>query len=90
MEVIRENLGRNWRKLGRKLRLGEVKLEDISNRHPKDLEDTTMELLKEWKKSRKAEARTEELIEALRDCQLNLTADKIQEKLQIKGLISSG
>lgn len=88
-EVIRDNLGRNWRKLGRKLRLGEIKLESIATRHPTDMEETAMELLKEWRKIRGPEAQTKELIAALRDCQLNLTADKIQEKLKQKGLSSS-
>uniref|UniRef100_A0A1A8FCR8 Fas (Tnfrsf6)-associated via death domain n=1 Tax=Nothobranchius korthausae TaxID=1143690 RepID=A0A1A8FCR8_9TELE len=81
-EVMTEHLGRNWRKLGRKLRISEVKLDSISSRHPRDLEETTMELLKEWRKSRGAEARAEELILALRDCQLNLTADEVEEKMR--------
>uniref|UniRef100_A0A1A7XR71 Fas (Tnfrsf6)-associated via death domain n=1 Tax=Iconisemion striatum TaxID=60296 RepID=A0A1A7XR71_9TELE len=81
-EVMAEHLGRNWRKLGRKLKIGEVKLDSISSRHPTDLEETTMELLKEWRKSRGAEARAEELILALRDCQLNLTADELVEKIR--------
>ncbi|XP_044052673.1 protein FADD [Siniperca chuatsi] len=80
-EVIAENLGRNWRKLGRKLGLNEVKLESISKRHPTELEETVVELLKEWRKSRGAEARTEELIKALRACQHNLTADKVEDRL---------
>ncbi|XP_041847064.1 protein FADD [Melanotaenia boesemani] len=84
-EVIAENLGRNWRKLGRKLRLSEVKLESVSKRHPTDLEETAVELLKEWRKSRGAEARTEELIHALRLCDFNLTADKVEEKLKALG-----
>ncbi|XP_014834882.1 PREDICTED: FAS-associated death domain protein isoform X2 [Poecilia mexicana] len=88
-EVIRDNLGRNWRKLGRKLRLGETKLDSIATRQPTDLEETAMELLKEWRKIRGPEVQTKELIAALRDCQLNLTADKIQEKLEQKGLSSS-
>ncbi|XP_043998113.1 protein FADD [Gambusia affinis] len=88
-EVIRDNLGRNWRKLGRKLRLGETKMDSIATRHPTDLEETAMELLKEWRKIRGPEVQTKELIAALRDCQLNLTADKIQEKLEQKGLSSS-
>lgn len=80
-EVIAENLGKAWRKLGRKLGLTEVKLESISKRHPTDLEETVLELLKEWRKSRGAEARTEELIRALRACQHNLTADKVEHRL---------
>lgn len=77
-----ECLGRNWRKLGRKLGLKDVKLESISKRHPTDLEETAVELLKEWRKSRGAEARTEELIAALRACQFNMTADKVEDKLR--------
>ncbi|KAM9318843.1 FAS-associated death domain protein [Pholidichthys leucotaenia] len=80
-DVIAENVGRPWRKLGRKLGLSEVKLDSISaNRHT-DLEEVVRELLKEWRKMKGAEARTEELIKALRDCQLNMTADKVEEKL---------
>ncbi|XP_068566849.1 FAS-associated death domain protein [Cebidichthys violaceus] len=79
-EVIAENLGRNWRKLGRKLGLTDVKLESISSRHT-DLEETARELLKEWRRSRRAEARASELVAALRACQLNLTADNVVDRL---------
>ncbi|XP_023281317.1 FAS-associated death domain protein-like [Seriola lalandi dorsalis] len=81
-EVIAENLGRSWRKLGRKLGLKEIKLESINRRHPTDLEETAVELLKEWRKSQGAGARVEQLIEALRLCQFNLTADKVEDKLK--------
>lgn len=81
-DVIQENLGKNWRKLGRKLGLKDIKLESISRRHPTDLEETAVELLKEWRKSRGADARTEDLIAALRACQLNMTADKVEDKLK--------
>ncbi|TDH16715.1 hypothetical protein EPR50_G00000830 [Perca flavescens] len=80
-EVIAEHLGRSWRKLGRRLGLNDVKLDSISRRHPTDLEETTRELLKEWRKSRGAEARTAQLVEALRACQFNLTADKVEDRL---------
>ncbi len=84
-EVIAENLGKNWRRLGRKLGLTDVKLESISKRHPTDLEETAIELLKEWRKKSGAEARTEELIKALRACQFNLTADKVEKRLATLG-----
>ncbi|KAL3993505.1 polymeric immunoglobulin receptor [Sarotherodon galilaeus] len=80
-EVIAENLGKSWRKLGRKLGLSETKLESISKKHPTDLEETAVELLKEWGKSQGAEAQTKMLIDALRACQLNMTADKVEERL---------
>ncbi|KAI9517800.1 hypothetical protein NQZ68_000969 [Dissostichus eleginoides] len=80
-EVIVENLGRNWRKLGRSLGLTEVKIDSVSTRHPTDLEETTRELLKEWRRSRGAQARTQELIQALRACLLNRTADQVEDSL---------
>ncbi|XP_017275044.1 protein FADD [Kryptolebias marmoratus] len=84
-EVVAANLSRNWRKLGRRLQVSDVKLESISRKHPTDLEETTLELLKEWRRSQGAEARTEELIRALRDCQLNLTADRVEDELKNAG-----
>ncbi|XP_038125139.1 protein FADD [Cyprinodon tularosa] len=88
-QVISQNLGKNWRKLGRKLGLSEAKLESIALRHPTDLEETAMELLKEWRKSGVAGAPTDELLAALRGVQLNLTADKIQDKLRQEGLMAA-
>lgn len=84
-EVIAENLGRAWRKLGRKLHLTDVKLDSISKRHPTELDETAVELLKEWRKNCGAEARTEELLEALRACDLNMTADKVEKSLADHG-----
>ncbi|XP_028257344.1 FAS-associated death domain protein [Parambassis ranga] len=84
-EVIAENLGKTWRKLGRRLGLTDVKLESISKRHPTDLEETTRELLKEWRKSKGAQARTEDLIAGLRACQNNMTADKLEDRLVAAG-----
>ncbi|XP_037306252.2 FAS-associated death domain protein-like [Pungitius pungitius] len=79
-DVIAENLGKPWRRLGRRLGLTDVKLDSVSARHT-DLEETAREMLKEWRKSRGAEARASDLVEALRRCDLNLTADKVVDKL---------
>ncbi|XP_072321248.1 FAS-associated death domain protein [Eucyclogobius newberryi] len=82
-EVLSENLGRNWRKLGRKLGLSEVKLDSISRKHPTDLEETAVELVSEWRRSR-AEPAPELvllLVQALRGCELNLTADTVEDRL---------
>ncbi|XP_013876649.1 FAS-associated death domain protein [Austrofundulus limnaeus] len=84
-EVISENLGSKWRKLGRKLQVSDVKLESISRRHPTELDETAVELLKEWRKSRGAEARTQDLIKALKDCQLKMTAEKVEDELKSRG-----
>ncbi|XP_068432302.1 FAS-associated death domain protein [Clinocottus analis] len=79
-KVIAENLGRTWRKFGRTLGLTDVKLDSVSMRQS-DLEETARELLKEWRKSRGADARASQLVDALRACQLNLTADKVEDSL---------
>ncbi|XP_077445776.1 FAS-associated death domain protein [Stigmatopora argus] len=78
-DIIAENLGRDWRKLGRMLCIKEVKLDSISMSHPNNLDETVRELLKEWRERRGSEVRTEELIRALRACQQNLTADKVED-----------
>ncbi|GLD67000.1 FAS-associated death domain protein-like protein [Lates japonicus] len=84
-EVIAENLGKSWRKLGRKLGLKDVKLESIHRKHATELEETAVELLNEWRKSQGAEAQTADLLAALRACQFNLTADKVEDKLKDSG-----
>ncbi|CAB1339486.1 unnamed protein product [Coregonus sp. 'balchen'] len=81
-KVIIDNLGRKWRAYGRKLGLPEAKLDHISQKHPNDLEEQVVELLKEWRKMHKAEAKTDTLIKALRSCDQNYTADLIQTELE--------
>lgn len=80
-QVVSQNLGRSWRKLGRRLGVSEVKLETIAQKHPSDLEETAMELLKEWTRSSRDPVQTSTLIRALRGCDFNLTADKVEDKL---------
>lgn len=80
-EVVVETLGRSWRKLGRRLGLKEVCLDSIASRHPTDLEETGRELLKEWRRRGGEQACTQQLLEALRGCQLNMTADKVEDSL---------
>uniref|UniRef100_W5UCN1 Protein FADD n=1 Tax=Ictalurus punctatus TaxID=7998 RepID=W5UCN1_ICTPU len=82
IEVISEQLGRKWIKYGRKLKIAETKLEGIQEKHPRNLEEQVRELFKEWMKMHKAEAKVDELIRALRDCDLNYTADVVQMNLQ--------
>uniref|UniRef100_A0A4W5MIL3 Fas (tnfrsf6)-associated via death domain n=1 Tax=Hucho hucho TaxID=62062 RepID=A0A4W5MIL3_9TELE len=86
-EVITNNIGRKWRTYGRKLGLPEAKLDHIAQKHPNNLEEQVVELLKEWRKMQKAEAKTDTLIKALRSFDQNYTADLIQtelEKLTVK------
>lgn len=80
-EVLSETLGRNWRKFGRRLRLSEVKLDSISQKHPSDLEETTMELIRQWRRCSGEQATVQALVQALRDCDFNMSADTVEERL---------
>lgn len=81
-DVLVEQLGKKWRQYGRKLNISDGKLEGIEEKHPRSLEEKVREVIKEWKKLRKEQAKVEELIEALRTSKLNLTADLVVKALQ--------
>lgn len=80
--VIVEHLGKKWLQVGRKLGLQHTQLEGIQEKHSRDLEEQVQELIRVWMKIRRENARVEELIQALRDCKQNLTADLVEKKLQ--------
>lgn len=80
-EVIIKELGRKWLQYGRKLGISEAKLDGIEEKHPRNLEEKVRELFKEWRKMRKSEAKVDELIKALRACDLNYTADIVNKKV---------
>lgn len=84
-DVIMEQLGRNWKKVGRKLGLNDTKLDSIQDKRSSDLEEQVRELIKEWIKIERENARVEILIKALRDCKQNYTADLVEKKLQDEG-----
>ncbi|XP_016330843.1 FAS-associated death domain protein-like [Sinocyclocheilus anshuiensis] len=80
-EVIVERLGRKWRQVGRKLGLQDTQLDCIQEKHSRDLEEQVRELIRQWMKMRREDARVEDLIKALRDCRQNLTADLVEKEL---------
>lgn len=82
IDELSEQLAKNWRRYGRKLGITDAKLDHIAARHPFDLREQTVTLLREWRKMRGAEAKVDVLIEALRSCNLNLTADQLTNKLK--------
>ncbi|KAJ8340540.1 hypothetical protein SKAU_G00351730 [Synaphobranchus kaupii] len=80
-DVLSEQLGKHWRRFGRKLGITDAKLEHISAKHPNDLREQAVGLSCEWQKMRGAEATVDDLIKALRACDFNLTADLLTRKL---------
>lgn len=84
-DVLLEQLGRNWKKVGRKLGLNDTKLDSIQDKHSCDLEEQVRELIKEWIRIERENAQVKNLIKALRDCKQNYTADLVEKKLKAEG-----
>ncbi|XP_067105240.1 protein FADD [Osmerus mordax] len=81
-KVIMAQLGRKWRMLGRRLGLTEAMLDSVVTKHRDVLEDQVAGMLCVWEKSQGAEARADDLVRALRSCDLNLTADLVVKELE--------
>lgn len=79
MEIICDNVGKDWKRLARRLRVSETKIEAIEEKYPRNLVEQVRELLRVWKNSAREDAAVSCLVSALRGCQLNVVADLIEE-----------
>ncbi|XP_035669629.1 FAS-associated death domain protein-like [Branchiostoma floridae] len=79
-DLVENNLGRNWRQLARKLRLTETDIECISEDHSRKLREQGRQALILWSEKNE-DATFQDLVTALRRCQLNDIADQLEKKI---------
>ena len=87
-DIVCDNVGRDWKRLARVLKLSEVKIDGIEERYPRSLSAQVRETLRVWKIAEREKATVSELVNALRMCQLNLVADLVEEALQTRGSVT--
>ncbi|XP_005351660.1 FAS-associated death domain protein [Microtus ochrogaster] len=87
-DIVCDNVGRDWKRLARVLKLSEVKIDGIEERYPRSLSEQVRETLRVWKIAEREKATVSELVNALRMCQLNLVADLVEEALQTRGSVT--
>ncbi|XP_045631795.1 FAS-associated death domain protein [Ursus americanus] len=85
-DIICDNVGKDWRRLARHLKVTDAKIDAIEEKYPRNLTEQVRESLRVWKSTKTEEATVSHLVRVLRACQLNLVADLIVEHQQAQGL----
>ncbi|KAM7035233.1 FAS-associated death domain protein [Acridotheres tristis] len=81
INVICDNVGRDWKKLLRELGMSEVKLDRVMAAYPNSLYEQLFQGLREWQVHKGKDAKVADLIKALQACNLKYAADKVKEKI---------
>ncbi|KAM6159467.1 FAS-associated death domain protein [Rhynchocyon petersi] len=79
-DIICDNVGKDWRRLARQLKISDAKIDAIEERYPRNLMEQVRESLKTWKTAQREDATVAQLMAALRACRLNLVADLLEEE----------
>ncbi|XP_058382167.1 FAS-associated death domain protein [Diceros bicornis minor] len=85
-DLICDNVGKDWKRLARQLKVSDAKIDAIEERYPRNLTEQVRESLRVWKNTSRGDAAVSHLVGALRACRLNLVADYIQEEQQARAL----
>ncbi|XP_037374142.1 FAS-associated death domain protein [Talpa occidentalis] len=84
-DIVCDNVGKDWKKVARQLRVSDAKIDAIEERYPRNLTEKIREALRVWKNANREDATVSLLVTALRACRLNLVADLVEEG-QAQGL----
>ena len=79
--IIVENIGRDWRRLARRLpgsKITETEIEELTDRHIRDLREQSRGALVLWQHKNPQQANKSVLIDALRQCEMNYIADIVE------------
>lgn len=87
-DIVCDNVGRDWKRLARQLKVSEAKIDGIEERYPRSLSEQVREALRVWKIAEREKATVAGLVKALRACRLNLVADLVEEALQAQGSVN--
>lgn len=87
-DIVCDNVGREWKRLARQLKVSEVKIDGIEAKYPRSLSEQVREALRVWKLAERETATVAGLVKALRACRLNLVADLVEETLQAQGPVN--
>ncbi len=76
---VANNIGREWRMLGRTLGIKESDIDQITNEHRHDLREQCRQCLITWMAKDRELATKEKLIKALREINQNYVADEVED-----------
>ncbi|XP_069327811.1 FAS-associated death domain protein [Eulemur rufifrons] len=83
-DIICDNVGKDWKRLARQLKVSDTKMDGIEERYPRNLRERVRESLRIWKNVEKEDATVARLVGALRACRMNLVADLVEETQQAR------
>nr|XP_004653974.2 FAS-associated death domain protein [Jaculus jaculus] len=87
-DIVCDNVGRDWRRLARQLKVSDAKIDGIEERYPRNLSERLREALRMWKNTEKENATAAQLVHALRACRLNLVADLVEDAQPVPGAVN--
>ena len=77
-DIVIRSIGKNWRHLARALGLTSVDIEAIETKYPRQLREQSRECLDQWVDMNYGRVRQQDLVAALKKCELNMMAHNVE------------